>query len=682
MRKKLSLSILLSLLTMGIYAQLSPQENKKGKFGYVNEEGEFVIKPQFDEAEYFINDIACVKKGNLYGFINEKGKFVVKPKYTSIDSYNEFELCKVSIGGSIDKKTDELKGAKYGFINRNANEIVPLKYSFIGDFDENGICWVNIGGKEDDAGKIAGGKYGYISHLGKELTKIQYSFVRDSFFDGYAWVALGEKKNGERAKVGNKYVALKTGKTYGYIDMTGKAVTKIKYDAVQDVFHDGMAGVKLKNMYGYVSTTGHETPINYIHVGEFSNGLGLVVTNPKKDFPKYGYINAEGQEVIKPQYDDAHDTFNEERSAVKKDGKWAIIDTKGNLLSGFDYGYVKDFENGMAQVSETGFQIKTVKETDNASYYWGFVNKNGNLVVPYKYLYVDDIMDENGLRLVGTKILSSNSKNIPNKIDARISNYTKYIIMGEEKIKQLSPQEKQEYEKAKKEYKQAIQETVKKSMDKKTTTDIKPTININSSWTGLQFSISEQTWRGIYDEKTARIYSTIGSSKVKKLTKQQGEEIKRLSQEATVKRQNREVQEPGFGWINAQSKEVIPCIYSSAVRFNEGIAAVIKDDKLRYINPRNETVLQTNYSSGTTFWDGVACVIENGKWGGIDIKGNIIVPFFAQNSQEARDIVTTIYLQKKKPLTLRDTKLYFLYKDRPQDKYKIKDVIPNNMWDF
>ena len=526
------------------------------------------------------------------------------------------------------------EGDRYGYINNETGKyVIKPKYSAVGEFDVNGICWVQVGGKIDKKTNLpTGGKYGYLSPSGVELTKITYTSVRESFHNGYAWVSKGTKK-GTPVKVGSKYVTPKIGKTFGFIDVNGNPVTAIKYDAVQDAFHDGMAGVKLGEYYGYVSTTGKETPIKYIHVGEFNNGLGLVVVNPKdkNELPKYGYINIDGQEVINPIYDDAQEQFSEERSFVKKDRKWAVIDTKGNFLSNFDYGGVKDFKNGLAQVSKSGYPMQYVK--NNASYLWGFIDKNATLVVPYRYIFVDEEIDEYGLRQVSTVAPLAWSQTNKQITSVRAAN-----------------------------------------ADSKT------------SWTGLSFSIKEQIWKNTFDEKTARIYNAIGTKKITKLNEIKSEETKIGLQELKADTKNRQVEQSGYGWINIEAKEVIACIYSKAGKFSEGLAAVAKKstDNIIYINTQQETVLQTDYTDGTIFEDGVACVKDkNGKWGGIDNKGNIVIPIFAETSEEARDIANTMYVQNdRKPLTNRHTKLYLLYKKRPQDKYKVKDNIPNDMWDF
>ena len=45
-----------------------------------------------------------------------------------------------------------------------------------------------------------------------------------------------------------------------------------------------------------------------------------------------GYVNMEGKEVIKPQYDQANG-FSEGLAAVCKGGKWCLIDKNGNVAA-------------------------------------------------------------------------------------------------------------------------------------------------------------------------------------------------------------------------------------------------------------------------------------------------------------------------------------------------------------
>ena len=56
---------------------------------------------------------------------------------------------------------------------------------------------------------------------------------------------------------------------------------------------------------------------------DFKEGLAAV----KKD-GKWGYINTKGEQIVECKFDDACD-FSEGFAWVKKDGKWGYINTKG-----------------------------------------------------------------------------------------------------------------------------------------------------------------------------------------------------------------------------------------------------------------------------------------------------------------------------------------------------------------
>jgi hypothetical protein len=47
-----------------------------GKVGFINTKGEFVIKPQFDNAEDFQDGLALVMTSDAYGYVNAQGQMV------------------------------------------------------------------------------------------------------------------------------------------------------------------------------------------------------------------------------------------------------------------------------------------------------------------------------------------------------------------------------------------------------------------------------------------------------------------------------------------------------------------------------------------------------------------------------------------------------------------------------
>ena len=88
------------------------------------------------------------------------------------------------------------------------------------------------------------------------------------------------------------------------------------------------------------------------------------------------------------------------------------------------------------------------------------------------------------------------------------------------------------------------------------------------------------------------------------------------------------------GFVNRQGKVVVPLKYYDAYDFSEGLAAVCKtvgkSDQILcgYINASGKEVipLKFEYMPGD-FSQGIAPAKQKGKWGFIDTKGKVVIPF-------------------------------------------------------
>ena len=86
-----------------------------GKWGFINEQGKVVIKPQFDDVGWFSEGLCAVEINGKWGFINKKGTIVIQPKYGfARNFYNGYSVV----------VTNDLWGA----INKKGEETVPLKF--------------------------------------------------------------------------------------------------------------------------------------------------------------------------------------------------------------------------------------------------------------------------------------------------------------------------------------------------------------------------------------------------------------------------------------------------------------------------------------------------------------------------------------------------------------------------
>lgn len=62
-----------------------PYRSENGKFGFVNQDGELKIEPQYEDASPFENGVAIVRKDKQYGVINAENEIILPLKYAAIE---------------------------------------------------------------------------------------------------------------------------------------------------------------------------------------------------------------------------------------------------------------------------------------------------------------------------------------------------------------------------------------------------------------------------------------------------------------------------------------------------------------------------------------------------------------------------------------------------------------------
>ena len=79
-RKQVLLFAIALFCSLPAFAELMPDQNEKGKYGYLNDDGSVAIKYAYDDATAFVDGRAKVRKGNKWGYIDETGLEVIKIK--------------------------------------------------------------------------------------------------------------------------------------------------------------------------------------------------------------------------------------------------------------------------------------------------------------------------------------------------------------------------------------------------------------------------------------------------------------------------------------------------------------------------------------------------------------------------------------------------------------------------
>ena len=113
------------------------KEKLDGKFGYINEKGDIVIKPKFGSAEAFEDGVAVVNIStdfnNKYGLIDKKGEFIIKPIYNDIKLLGERMA---AVGKAIDKN-NPTKGSKYALTNTKGKFLTDFIYYGVSNYRNN-----------------------------------------------------------------------------------------------------------------------------------------------------------------------------------------------------------------------------------------------------------------------------------------------------------------------------------------------------------------------------------------------------------------------------------------------------------------------------------------------------------------------------------------------------------------
>ena len=307
-----------------------------GKWGYIDIDGNIVIKPEFDEAGIFSGGLAWALDNigtdySTYGYMDKTGEFILPPAFQSVGPFS---------GGLASVMIDN----KYGYINENGRVIIEPMFDWAEPF------FVGL------ARVVLNGKPGYINMLGRFV-------IEPGKYDSVGIISEG--------LIGVKEGPGSSGK-WGYVDWAGESVIDPVYDYA-DFFAEGLAAVSKGGKYGYIDHDG-KTVIQHRFdmAGHFFEGLAAVRFGNEEN-GKWGYIDKTGKVVIDAVFDDAYgftDGLALVRVGGKEAGKWGFIDTKGNYVIEPAFDAAEGFYNGLAMV----------RIGDEETGYWCYINKAGEFV--------------------------------------------------------------------------------------------------------------------------------------------------------------------------------------------------------------------------------------------------------------------------------------------------------------
>lgn len=216
------------------------------------------------------------------------------------------------------------------------------------------------------------------------------------------------------------YHVINENNKYGVIDRDGNVVVEAKYDVVQipnpskdificlydynseekdyssDVFNS--KGEKLYQEYENVQAIPTETTYDGIPFEK-------TVLKFKKD-GKYGLINLDGKQVLKPEYESITAIpYKEGMLIVKQNEKCGVVNVNGKTLIPAEYESITadNYYSDQTMYKTTGFIVS--KKSDEG-YRYGYIDYKGKTIAKTEYTQIDrvtDVEDDKNVYLVAYK---------------------------------------------------------------------------------------------------------------------------------------------------------------------------------------------------------------------------------------------------------------------------------------
>ena len=390
----------------------------QNKWGVINQEGEEVIQPSYQEM-IVIPDKTKEVFICTYNVNEENGTYQTKAVNSNneeiLTGYDQIEaLDNMDKNGNVWYEENVLrvkKNGKYGLIDLLGKEILPVEYDEITVLDgtENSILI-----KKAD-------KIGLVNDTGSIIIECNYKEIKklgDTYKDGYITIdeqgkygvisatkkQILDNKYDEISQVALKeYYQVKEDGKVKLINSKGETVIENGFDQIKSVTTNGIIFEK-NNLFGEMNTSGEIVlEAGYQDLKEANNGIYIAKQNDK-----YGIIDNVGNIQIPFEYQII--TYNEKAKLFLADDseyKTSIIDNQYNIKAtgilseiNTDEEYIRmRVDDDYKYYNLKGEEISNIEALKNNTIFlskkdgkYGFVDKKGNAITEYIY---DDATEQN-----------------------------------------------------------------------------------------------------------------------------------------------------------------------------------------------------------------------------------------------------------------------------------------------
>lgn len=292
---------------------------------------------------------------NKAGFVDKTGKPVIAPRFASVTDFSDglasflgedqVALVGAPVKGSPLRPDSQL----YGFIDTTGRVVIEPRFDSVGQFDQ-GVALVVVGGETlliDKNGKTLFSTASIVRP--KKIPTVQEEAL-NSYLDERETMANGQPLNPadyqpRHSFHGELAVITTADRQSGLIDRSGKVAVQPRYDSVIANTADGVIGynsagdrqmelshglcafiVSKGQLWGVLDSAGKELfAPKFKRILSYQNDHAAVMVGDK-----YGFADARGNIVIKPEYDFV--TAFDKIIAVKKGKVWSFIDSTGKSI--------------------------------------------------------------------------------------------------------------------------------------------------------------------------------------------------------------------------------------------------------------------------------------------------------------------------------------------------------------
>ncbi len=279
-----------------------------GKWGFADQNGNFVVSAEWDEAKDFSEGLAAVKRDDKWGFVDTTGKVVAIPEWDEAGPFSEGLAGVLRVAEEVSEGYD---GAGRKFTRRSTSR----KWFFINKKGET------VFGNRSWPGSLS---YGNPSRQTAETYRVSvrgrdYHGIIPVYRGGYAQVGsvILDTRGNEFSASGNAWPKLPAGLQ---ISSSGRGSYRSR---------DGSTlRMAIVDADGETVMPGVNQRLANLPAGNW-NWLGDHI--PYATPPKYGLMDVSGKVLVEPAWDDAR-ILSPDRVWFKVDGKCGLADQTGRIV--------------------------------------------------------------------------------------------------------------------------------------------------------------------------------------------------------------------------------------------------------------------------------------------------------------------------------------------------------------